>query len=211
MPSQIELKTATSGQAPKRQRGHIRVAAIMDEASAVFAEKGYDAATMTEIAARSGTAIGSLYRFFPSKEAIADALLSRYAEQALEGLAELQHNAADLTLDSLAGALIDFMLALQSRRSMVLTLVDARGAGLDVRQRFREALRASVASLLRTALPAISEAKSTVMATILLHTLKAIPAIAEEEPATRSVLLAEFRELLRHYLTSAKAPPETSA
>ena len=37
-------------------------------------EKGYDAATMTEIAARSGTAIGSLYRFFPSKESLSDAL-----------------------------------------------------------------------------------------------------------------------------------------
>jgi AcrR family transcriptional regulator len=31
----------------------------------------YDQAKMTEIATRSNTAIGSLYRFFPSKEALA--------------------------------------------------------------------------------------------------------------------------------------------
>ena len=36
---------------------------------------------MTEIAARSNTAIGSLYRFFPTKEVLADALLDRYWEQ----------------------------------------------------------------------------------------------------------------------------------
>ena len=36
----------------------------MEAGVAVFTEKGYDAATMSEIAARSGTAIGSLYRFF---------------------------------------------------------------------------------------------------------------------------------------------------
>ncbi|WP_245639904.1 helix-turn-helix domain-containing protein [Paraburkholderia heleia] len=74
---------------PKRERDRRRVAAIMDAAVAVFTEKGYDAATMTEIAARSSTAIGSLYRFFPTKEALAEALLLRYAQQAKNGLAEL--------------------------------------------------------------------------------------------------------------------------
>jgi AcrR family transcriptional regulator len=204
MASQTELKSTVTGQAPKRQRGHIRVAAIMDTASEVFTEKGYAAATMTEIAARSGTAIGSLYRFFPSKESIADALLLRYAEQALDGLVELRAGAADLSLDNLAGALVDFMLALQSRRSLVLTLVDARGAGEDKRLKFREALRDSVATLLRAALPQISLAKSNAMAAIVLHVLKAIPAIAEEAPAARSVLLVELRDLIRLYLASAQ-------
>src|SRR6266700_1792371 len=64
-----------AARAPKRQRGRLRVAAILQSAREVFMEKGYDAATMTEIAARSGTAIGSLYRFFPSKESLSDALL----------------------------------------------------------------------------------------------------------------------------------------
>ena len=76
---------------PKRERGRTRVAAILDAGGAVFAEKGYDAATMTEIAARSNTAIGSLYRFFPTKEVLADALLDRYWERlgvALDGVAE---------------------------------------------------------------------------------------------------------------------------
>jgi len=53
--------------APKRQRGRERVAAILDAAAQLFIEQG-QAVTMTEIAARSGTAIGSLYRFFPTRE-----------------------------------------------------------------------------------------------------------------------------------------------
>lgn len=44
----------------------------MEAAAAVIAEKGYEGATMAEIAARSGTKIGSLYRFFPNKESLAD-------------------------------------------------------------------------------------------------------------------------------------------
>ncbi len=79
MPSQIATKraaadttsvtkaatTAPAARAPKRQRGRLRVAAILEAGREVFTEKGYDAATMTEIAARSGTAIGSLYPLFP--------------------------------------------------------------------------------------------------------------------------------------------------
>ncbi len=59
---------------PKRARGKQRVAALLQAAAAVFAEKGYEAATMTEIAARAGAPIGSLYQFFPVKEALADTL-----------------------------------------------------------------------------------------------------------------------------------------
>jgi AcrR family transcriptional regulator len=53
----------------------LRVAAITEAAAAVIDEKGYEGATMAEIAARSGTKIGSLYRFFPNKESVADTIL----------------------------------------------------------------------------------------------------------------------------------------
>ena len=62
-------------QAPQRSNGRLRVAAILEAAAAVIAEKGYEAATMAEIAARSGTKIGSLYRFFPNKESLGDIIV----------------------------------------------------------------------------------------------------------------------------------------
>jgi AcrR family transcriptional regulator len=46
-----------------------------NEAAAVIAEKGFEGATMAEIAARSDTKIGSLYRFFPNKESLADKIV----------------------------------------------------------------------------------------------------------------------------------------
>jgi len=42
--------------APKRARGKQRVAELLQAAAEVFAEKGYEATTMTEIAARAGRA-----------------------------------------------------------------------------------------------------------------------------------------------------------
>ena len=69
--------TATA-RAPKRERGKQRVAALSQAAAEVFAERGFEAATMTEIAARASAPIGSLYQFFPSKESLADMLVQHY-------------------------------------------------------------------------------------------------------------------------------------
>lgn len=188
---------------PKGEKGRLRVAAIMEAGVQVFTEKGYDAATMTEIAARSGTAIGSLYRFFPSKESLADALLLRYALHAKNGLAEMAQQVADLTLESVADAFVDFMLVLQSQRSFAIALVDARGGSVDERARFREVMRGGVADILRKAVPGISPAKAKVMAVVLLQTLKGVISTANEEPAMQAMILAEIRELVRTYLASA--------
>src|ERR1700748_2786975 len=113
MPSQIATKPVAAARQPKRQRGRLRVAAILETGREVIMEKGYDAATMTEIAARSGTAIGSLYRFFPSKESLADALLLRYALHVRNGLAELADQVPNMTLEGVSEACVDFMLMLQ--------------------------------------------------------------------------------------------------
>lgn len=188
---------------PKRERGRQRAAAIMDAAVAVFSEKGYDAATMTEIAARSATAIGSLYRFFPTKEALAEALLQRYAQQASNGLADLQQQVPEMTLEAVADALVDFVLLLQSQRSYASALIDARSGGSEQRQRFREVMRAGVAGILGGAIAGLKPARAKVMAVVLIHMLKGVTGAANEEPAARAMLLAELRELVRLYLVSA--------
>lgn len=197
--------TAIAGiPAPKRERGRQRVAAIMDAAADLFAEKGYDAATMTEIAARSSTAIGSLYRFFPSKESVADALLRRYAQQVSTSLAELAAQVERMSMESLAGALVDFMQALQSQRRLAVALVDSRAGTDDLRKRFRVEARAGVARVLQCAIEGIAPSKAQAMAAVLLHLLKGVAVAADETPAMQAVLTGEIRELVRLYLVAAR-------
>jgi AcrR family transcriptional regulator len=194
----------TGAHEPKRQRGHLRVAAILEAGVAVFTEKGYDAATMTEIAARSGTAIGSLYRFFPSKDVLADALLERYAQHVMDRFAELAKSAPAMTLDALADALVDFMASLQSQRSFAAALLDARGVSDERRVKFRQSMQEGLAGILRTVIPAINKAKAETMAVVLLHVLKGLAAVADEKPAARRLLRAEIRQLVHLYLGSAQ-------
>jgi len=204
MNTTARISTFTAIPEPKRERGRQRVAAIMDAAVEVFSEKGYDAATMTEIAARSSTAIGSLYRFFPSKEALAQALLRRYAQHVSASLSELAEQVERLSMDGLAGALVDFMQALQSQRRLAVALIDARAGNDDLRKRFRTEARAGVARILQRAIDGIAPAKANAMAAVLLHLLKGIAVAADETPAMQAVLTGEIRELVRLYLVAAR-------
>src|ERR1700729_2538032 len=63
----------------RNARGERRVASLLDAAGRVFGELGYHAATTNAIAAEGKVSPATLYQFFPNKEAIADALVTRYA------------------------------------------------------------------------------------------------------------------------------------
>lgn len=58
-----------------RRRKDTRPAELLDAALDVFAEKGFAAARMEDIAARAGAAKGTLYLYFASKEAVFEALV----------------------------------------------------------------------------------------------------------------------------------------
>jgi len=75
------MASAEAAPVRRQDRGRRRMDRVLDTAAEVFAETGYEMATTNGIAARAGMSPGSLYQFFRNKEAIAEALAARYAEQ----------------------------------------------------------------------------------------------------------------------------------
>jgi len=55
---------------PRQQRSRETVRAILEAAARIFEERGAGAATTDAIALRAGVSVGSLYQYFPSKEAL---------------------------------------------------------------------------------------------------------------------------------------------
>jgi AcrR family transcriptional regulator len=53
----------------------IRVAEILGSARVAFAEKGFDGASMQDLAKSVGMSVGNFYRYFPSKAAIVEAIV----------------------------------------------------------------------------------------------------------------------------------------
>lgn len=70
--------------APRQERGRKRLDEILDAAEQVMLEVGPTGASIQEIARRAGASVGSIYHFFPTKEAILAALQARYIAESDE-------------------------------------------------------------------------------------------------------------------------------
>jgi AcrR family transcriptional regulator len=71
---------------PRQARSLATQARILDSARRVFARHGYAAGTTNRIAADAGISVGSLYQYFPNKDALLAALVREHIE---EGTREL--------------------------------------------------------------------------------------------------------------------------
>ena len=59
----------------------LRIAEILGRARNAFAEKGFDGASMQDIARSAGMSVGNFYRYFPSKAAMVEALITTDMEE----------------------------------------------------------------------------------------------------------------------------------
>jgi AcrR family transcriptional regulator len=66
---------------PRQERSRLTVEAILDAAARVFERHGYAGGTTNRIAERAGVSIGSLYQYFPNKDAILVALVERHLDE----------------------------------------------------------------------------------------------------------------------------------
>jgi AcrR family transcriptional regulator len=74
------------GPRPRRRRKEARPAEIIEAGLLEFAEKGFAAARLEDVAARAGIAKGTIYRYFESKEALFEAALLSRVTPVLDGV-----------------------------------------------------------------------------------------------------------------------------
>jgi AcrR family transcriptional regulator len=185
---------------PKRERGKQRVAALLDASAALFAEKGYDGATMTEIAERAGAAIGSLYQFFPSKEALAEALFDRFAERWAASFARVEELAPGRSARELADLFVDHKLGQRTDRDAAIALSSAVAGIVERRKPLGDKLRERIASILKMRNPELGEDEAAAAALIVNQVMKMIPVLVENEEKSGLPLVTEARRLLTLYL-----------
>ena len=196
----LKAQATVEAREPKRERGKQRVAALMDAGAAVIAERGYGAATMTEIAARAEASIGSLYQFFPSKEVLADGLLKRYGERMAAALDAVMARAEGASPQMISEGLISAITDLKADRAAALALLDAREESQSARQKLREIMLSRIERILLLAAPRLTPAKAQTMSVMLLYMLKAIPPLLAENGAKASQLRDEARDAMQLYI-----------
>src|SRR6202047_4217038 len=186
---------------PKRQRGKQRVAELLAAGAAVFAEKGYAAATMTEVAARAGAPIGSLYQFFPSKEALADALLDRFGRRRGDAVKRVEERATTFTVLELVDALLGLLVGFHEERAAATTLIESRQETSTRAAELRLSLRRHVTRILRARIPKLSPKRAEIMALVVVQIMKAGAAQSAEKDLTiRDSVQNELKYLIDIYL-----------
>jgi len=69
-----------------QQRSRVTVDALLGATARILLKDGYDRASTNRIAHVAGVSIGSLYQYFPSKEALVAALIDRHKQQIIQVL-----------------------------------------------------------------------------------------------------------------------------
>jgi AcrR family transcriptional regulator len=99
MPTARHADAHRPRQRPVQARSRATVDAILAAAARVFGTHGYAAATTNHIAERAGVSIGSLYEYFPNKDAILAALMEAHMQAGEAILADAAAEAAAAPAD----------------------------------------------------------------------------------------------------------------
>lgn len=66
---------------PRQSRSQATVDTLLEATARVLVRDGFDGLTTNSVAAQAGVSIGSLYQYFPNKEALVAALIERHIEK----------------------------------------------------------------------------------------------------------------------------------
>ncbi|CAN7520530.1 TetR/AcrR family transcriptional regulator [Rhizobium rhizogenes] len=190
---------------PKRRRGHDRVAILLEAAARIFSRKGYDAATMTEIAAEARSSIGSLYQFFPTKPLLAEALHIDRLERLKTVFQDIAEKSDGLSAADSGEAIFDRLGAFIETFPEFPVLAARRDVPKDRKMRSRTEMKELISSILRHAEPPVTD-DIALMSAIILELLRIAVVVANEpEAAEDRRLVRELRLMLRKRLEEATA------
>ncbi|MBL8919492.1 MAG: TetR/AcrR family transcriptional regulator [Myxococcaceae bacterium] len=137
---------------PKQSRSRVTVDAIIEATAQLLRDRGPDGATTARIAQRAGTSVGSLYQYFPTREALIAAVATRHLDAVTATLAgALGPDAATAPLHDVVTALVTAAIAAHAadpplHAALVTEL--ARAGATDFAKETHARLETLVAALL---------------------------------------------------------------
>jgi len=166
---------------------------------------------MAEIAARADAKIGSLYRFFPNKDAVAEALMSQYSEALRAEYDAIHAHAADATPQELADILIDLLVKLYPQARALIALLDSRTDWTEVRRRLRTQTLAGIQTALTICAPDLDDKEAEDVAAVVLSNMKTMWGMAKKDLPTTPGAPDQLRLMNRLYLAAVLRPGRLTA
>jgi AcrR family transcriptional regulator len=108
-----QVKT-TPRKRPRQERSRATVDSILGATARVLVERGFDGLTTNEVAEAAGVSIGSLYQYYPNKEALVAALIEQHVEQMNAAILSELTRVAQLPMAEAVRAVIELTIRAHS-------------------------------------------------------------------------------------------------
>ncbi|MCX5333948.1 MULTISPECIES: TetR/AcrR family transcriptional regulator [unclassified Streptomyces] len=192
---------------PRRRqaRGERRIAQLLEAAASVFCTTGYTAASTNAIAREAGVSPGTLYQFFPNKEAIAVELGGRLMHEMQETYGEALAPVDPATpLEQAVGTIVDRFIDFNCQHPVFFALMhgpDIPGRIAEQHDALHTTLVARIENLLRSFMPEAPQAAMTRVAHMGLGMYMAgLELVLAHEGAERDAYVQELKNALVRYL-----------
>jgi AcrR family transcriptional regulator len=200
-------KTANPRKTPEQDRSRATVEAIVDAAAHILVKHGYDAFTTNRVAEGAGVSIGSLYQYFPNKDALLSELMRRHVADIERGVEEMAAHAMTAPLAEVIRAGIQQNVQshlIDPELHRVLSEEVPRLGSLDWKVAFTERMEARVRAMLEARRAEIVVGDIDLAVYVVTRTVEAVVhnAVGQQPRALTSGALAEeLTRMLIGYLT----------
>jgi AcrR family transcriptional regulator len=193
---------------PTQERARETVGAILQAAIDLFAAEGHARTSTNRIAERAGVSIGSLYQYFPGKDAILAALYDRHTAMIEASIADALalFTAPDVPLERSLRRLLEGLCAMHDGEPKLTRAVSVQPPHvprLETSLRKQEHVQAVQVEALLRARPDVRAGDRAVMAQVLLQAIEALTRwLGHDVPAhlDRRVAIDEVVRMLTRYL-----------
>ena len=188
---------------PSQARSRVTVDAIVQAATCILTEDGWDGLTTNAIAERAGVNIGSLYRFFPNKEAVIAEVQRRHAvathAELLRTLTLLpeQHTLREALTLVIEMIVAEHRVAPAVHKAIAEELPRALRSMTEEKGRLRRRIRASLEPFMTNVPnPDLAVYMMSVAAEAIVHNVAAERADLLDDPALVTELVALFENFV---------------
>jgi AcrR family transcriptional regulator len=199
--------------APRKKASQARslamVETLLEAAARVFVKEGYARATTNRIAAAAGVSVGSLYQYFPSKDAIAVELLRRYREGLVTLVGERLRSATPSTFAEVVHDLIAALLRAEGINPALHRVLIEEVLRTSARREmlgFEERLEEVLVEVLRAAQVPVPdpEMASFVLVRVVLAVVQGV--VVDRPQLNTPAMAEELTRLVVSYVGAPAAP-----
>ncbi len=190
---------------PRQQRSRATVDAILDATAQVLVRQGYDRCSTNRIAKVAGVSVGSLYQYFPNKQALVMAVAERHARNMIELLGETLSQLGDAPIPIAVRTYVKAMVRAHAvepelHHALVQLVLQV---GLDQFREVDEIAQQIIVGYLETRRDEILPRDLRMAAWVLITTVESlthVAALKRPEFLQEDMLTAEISNIVLRYL-----------